>query len=211
MSLEISACKDLSRINHKIITAHRGKTARNPLSDYLLNLRKFLEDRGGNPTEALNCVSICDEYYEALRLLGKYDEGEFGFADDSLKKEFYVPKKDVAVAVIEGLKKFLQNRGEKVDVFGVPRDGNFDNFFSAFNLIMQNYGGTDLYPESEEKLANLFYFLVKNHYFLDGNKRIASVIFLWMIEMNNLMLQEKFGKVLTHTHGLQTCHTRRPK
>ena len=154
-----------------------------------------------NPAEALNFVSICDEYHETLRLLGKYDEGESDSADNSLEKEFYMPEKDVAVSVVEGLRKFLQDKGEKVDVFGAPIAGSPDNFFSAFDLVMQNYGGTDLYPEAEKKLANLFYFLIKNHYFVDGNKRIASIFILWIMEMNDMILQRNFEE-RTLTYGM---------
>ena len=168
------------------------------MSDYSLDLEKFLENRSMNPAETLNFVSICDECYEAPRPSGKCDEGESDSADDSLKGKIYMPKKNVAVAVVEGLKKFLQDRGEKVDAFGVPKDGTFDNFFNAFDMVMQNDGGTDLYPEAEKKLATLFYFLIKNRYFADGNKRIASILLLWLMKMNNMISQVKSERTLTY-------------
>jgi len=52
---------------------------------------------------------------------------------------------------------------------------------------MQSFGGQDLYPTLEEKAANLLYFLVKNHSFVDGNKRIAAALFLWFMEKNNIL------------------------
>ena len=165
------------------------------MNDYLLH--ESLKERGMNPAESSYCLSICNEYCKMLLLLREYDEGELDSADDSLEGEFYMPKKDVALLVVEGLREFLRNRGEKVDVFGVLMTGTPDNFFSAFDLVMQNYGGTDLYPKPEDKLANLFYFLIKNHYFADGNKRIASILLLWIMEMNNMILQGRFERTLS--------------
>ena len=52
---------------------------------------------------------------------------------------------------------------------------------------MQTFGGQDLYPSLEEKAAHLLYFLVKNHSFVDGNKRIAAALFLWFLERNSVL------------------------
>ena len=49
---------------------------------------------------------------------------------------------------------------------------------------MQTFGGKDVYPSMEEKAAHLLYFLVKNHSFVDGNKRIAAALFLWFMDKN---------------------------
>lgn len=50
-----------------------------------------------------------------------------------------------------------------------------------------------MYPSLEEKAANLLYFMVKNHSFVDGNKRIAAALFLWFMEKNRA-LYGKDGK-----------------
>ncbi len=49
---------------------------------------------------------------------------------------------------------------------------------------MQTFNSQDLYPGLEEKAARLLYFAVKNHHFVDGNKRIAAVLFLWFLDQN---------------------------
>ena len=49
---------------------------------------------------------------------------------------------------------------------------------------MQTVGGKEAYPSLEEKAAHLLYFLVKNHAFVDGNKRIAASLFLWFLDRN---------------------------
>ena len=52
---------------------------------------------------------------------------------------------------------------------------------------MQSFDGKNLYPSLEEKAAHLLYFLVKNHSFVDGNKRIGAALFLWFMEKNGIL------------------------
>ena len=70
------------------------------------------------------------------------------------------------------------------DVFGKEKDGGFD---SAVNTIKQGFGEQDVYPTLEEKAAMLLYLVVKNHAFVDGNKRIAAACFLLFLERNSLL------------------------
>jgi len=59
---------------------------------------------------------------------------------------------------------------------------------------MQTFGGRELYPSLEAKAAHLLYFLVKNHSFVDGNKRIAAAIFLWFLERNTFLYRSDGAK-----------------
>ncbi len=70
------------------------------------------------------------------------------------------------------------------DVFGKEKDGGFD---SAVNTIKQGFGEQDVYPTLEEKASMLLYLVVKNHAFVDGNKRIAAACFLLFLERNGLL------------------------
>ena len=58
------------------------------------------------------------------------------------------------------------------DVFGKPKDDSFD---SSIHQIYQSFDGKELYPTIEEKAAMLLYLIVKNHSYIDGNKRIAAI------------------------------------
>ncbi len=58
------------------------------------------------------------------------------------------------------------------------------------DTIYQTFDGRELYPSIEEKAANLLYFIVKNHSFVDGNKRIAAFIFIWFLEKNGLLYRD---------------------
>jgi len=69
-------------------------------------------------------------------------------------------------------------------LFGLEKD---ESLHSSLNAIMQTFDGQDVYPSLEEKAAHLLYFLVKNHSFVDGNKRIAAALFLWFLEKNAIL------------------------
>ena len=63
--------------------------------------------------------------------------------------------------------------------------------------IYQSFGNHDLYPSIEEKASNLLYFLVKDHPFIDGNKRIAVFIFIWFLDLNNYLYKHDGSKRIT--------------
>ena len=70
------------------------------------------------------------------------------------------------------------------DVFANPKDNSFD---SSVNQIYQSFNGKDCYPTLEEKASMLLYFIVKNHSFTDGNKRIGASCFLYFLNKNNML------------------------
>lgn len=69
-------------------------------------------------------------------------------------------------------------------LFGNEKDDSFQGSLAA---IYQTFGGQFLYPSVEEKAANLLYFVIKNHSFSDGNKRIAAFLFVWFLEKNRIL------------------------
>lgn len=70
------------------------------------------------------------------------------------------------------------------DLFGRPKDGSFE---SSIRQIYQSFGGVDCYETLEEKAATLLYLIVKNHSFIDGNKRIAASLFLYFLDRNGIL------------------------
>jgi death-on-curing family protein len=81
------------------------------------------------------------------------------------------------------------------DVFGKEKDGGFD---SAVNTIKQGFGEQDVYPTLEEKAAMLLYLVVKNHAFVDGNKRIAAACFLLFLERNGLLYNSSGQTIISN-------------
>jgi prophage maintenance system killer protein len=69
-------------------------------------------------------------------------------------------------------------------LFGNEKD---ESFQSSLAVIYQTFGGHDLYPSVEEKAAHLLYFVIKNHSFSDGNKRIGAFLFVWFLEKNRIL------------------------
>lgn len=84
------------------------------------------------------------------------------------------------------------------DLFGKEKDGGFE---SATNLIQQSISDKDIYPSIEEKAAMLLYLVVKNHAFIDGNKRIAAACFLLFLERNSILYNSS-GKFIISNEAL---------
>ena len=81
-------------------------------------------------------------------------------------------------------------------MFGREKD---KSLHSSLNAVMQTFDGKDVYPGLEEKAAHLLYFLVKNHSFVDGNKRIAAALFLWFMEKNGMLYRQDGTKRIADT------------
>ena len=58
---------------------------------------------------------------------------------------------------------------------------------TIIDSIYQTFGGDDLYPSTEEKAANFLYLIIKNHTFIDGNKRIGATLFIYFLEYNKIL------------------------
>lgn len=75
----------------------------------------------------------------------------------------------------------------KRDQFAIEKD---ESFKSSISTIYQSFGGIDLYPTLEDKASALLYFIVKNHSFIDGNKRIGATIFVYFLEKNHSLYKD---------------------
>jgi hypothetical protein len=122
-------------------------------------------------------------FSQGLRLLDDYDHERLDNAGRHTQDVRY-PRADEYWAMIEAMREEFAT-----DVFGKEKDGGFE---SALGQIQQSFNDDDLYPSIEEKAAMLLYLVVKNHAFVDGNKRIAAACFLLFLRKNNL-LQTKQG------------------
>lgn len=81
------------------------------------------------------------------------------------------------------------------NLFGKLKDGGFD---SALHQIMQGFGDVEVYPSIEEKAAMLLYLIVKNHAFVDGNKRIAAACFLLFLDKNELLFTSANQSIISN-------------
>ena len=136
--------------------------------------------------EAMGLLEVINDYNYALGLLDDYDYKRLKVSHTS-KEEKFILSYAAALKVVEKLKEKFGGS----DLFGVTRDKSFE---SSISSIYQTFGGKGLYPSIEEKAANLLYFIVKNHSFLDGNKRIAASVFIWFLEKNGILYKEDGSK-----------------
>ena len=83
------------------------------------------------------------------------------------------------------LKQNLSKKGEASEIFGVER--NKGNVSGIFGNIMQTFGGKELYPSVEEKAVHLLYFMIKNHPFIDGNKRSGAFSFIYFLQQGKIL------------------------
>lgn len=133
-------------------------------------------------TEALGLIEVISGYNYALALLDDYDYKRLKILKTSKEARFELTYEAAIKAVKE-----LRHKFGGTELFGVERDKSFK---SSIASIYQTFDGKELYASVEEKAANLLYFIVKNHSFIDGNKRIAASIFLWFMENNGLLYRE---------------------
>ena len=124
-------------------------------------------------------LRVLGDYARALDVLDQYDHQRLrvrGTATDELFELTY----EAGLEAVDSLR--TQFGGSAL--FGREKDASFQ---SSVRTIYQSFDGEDLYPSVEEKAANLLYFVVKNHSFSDGNKRIAAFLFVWFMDRNNCL------------------------
>ena len=122
---------------------------------------------------------VVKRYTEALTLLDGYDHQCLNRPEgtDTIYRLSY-----------EECRKLIDSMAFDSDVFGVEREkGKLEGILAA---AYQNVFGTEVYPSIEEKAANLLYFLIKDHPFADGCKRIGASIFLEFLNKNKALYKE---------------------
>ena len=136
--------------------------------------------------EAKGLLAVITDYAYALTTLDRYDHGTLSIGSTTQNSD-YLLGYDEAISIIASMK------GEFGGLFGLEKD---DGFKSALATIYQTFGGKELYPSVEEKAANLLYFVVKNHAFSDGNKRIAAALFVYFLGGCGCLYRPDGGKRL---------------
>ncbi len=131
-------------------------------------------------------LRVITDYAYALTLLDRYDHGTLAI-EETTRQIGPVITYDEAMGIVSSMK------GEFAGLFGIEKDQGFK---SAMGSIYQTFGGEELYPSVEEKGANLLYFVVKNHAFSDGNKRIAAALFIYFLSVNGILYRSDGGKRL---------------
>ncbi|NMG46024.1 hypothetical protein GPA22_20095 [Aromatoleum toluvorans] len=130
--------------------------------------------------EARGLVEVIAGYARTFVLLNQFDSERLPL-DDFTTTIRYAIREDEALAGIAALKADMTGRGEASALFGNRKD---DSFAGILGNILQSFGGEYVYPSIEEQAAHLLYFVIKNHPFSDGNKRIGAFLFIWFLQRN---------------------------
>lgn len=140
--------------------------------------------------EADEVLKVVNEYSKALELLDKYDHQCITAPEGS--KCIYWLKYDECMQLIKNME-FSASSG----IFGLEKEpGKLESILSA---IYQTAFGQEVYPTLEEKAANLLYFVVKDHPFNDGCKRIAAALFLYFLDRNKALFNKDGKKIISNS------------
>ena len=196
------------RVNSRIGTRFR-QWATNRLKEYLvqgyaINERRLLEKQ--QQVEYLKTgirilsraieeqVNVSDS--ESLRIFAKgltlLEDFDNELLDQSSRTEAKIkyPKLKDYFHLISKMQLSINSK-----VFAKPKDSSFE---SSVRLIEQSFNGKEFYIGLEEKAAMLLYLIVKNHSFVDGNKRIGAACFLFFLERNNLLVNKFQQPILSN-------------
>jgi prophage maintenance system killer protein len=173
------------------INEQRLKASQHQLTDLKKSiglLENVVKQKQLTTDEAVGLLKVVTAYSHALDLLDKYDHQQLQVP----------PAKKVTVKKLtyaEAIKQIVlwRNQQNAGTLFGNEKD---ESFHSSLQAIYQTFGGKDLYPGLHEKAANLLYFVVKNHSFTDGNKRIAAGLFLYFLDKNKQLYATDGSKIM---------------
>lgn len=142
----------------------------------LIEIANRAEERLEN-NEAKDILKVIGNYSKSLDLLDDYDHRVVKKIKGNIDNR--VIKYEDCLNVIKKLK-----FGDSSSIFGVER---FHGLESIINDIYMTFDGVDVYKSVEEKAANFLYTLIKNHPFVDGNKRIAATLFIYFLNYYNIL------------------------
>jgi prophage maintenance system killer protein len=150
----------------------------------LLLVRKAAAGEALTTDQGRGLVDVIARYTRTFLLLQRYDEGLL--VDPKGIPGGMLPPAGEARTEITRLKRDLIGRGEATDLFGRERE---EGLSAVLGNLEQSVFGEPAYPTIESKAAHLLYFVIKNHPFSDGNKRIGSFLFVDFLNRNGRLFE----------------------
>lgn len=148
-------------------------------------------------SEAKGLLNILSNYTKSFILLNQFDSNNLPVEKLNEKITYEISYPEARKAIDE-MKRQLLKKKEATHLFGNEKD---EGFKSSLQSVVQTFGGKYLYASIEEQAAHLLYFIIKNHSFTDGNKRIGAFLFIWFLEKNKHRFK-KSGEVKINDNGL---------
>ncbi len=174
-------------INHRRLEEESRKLR--DLRRHIKILQKVVDTEKLTLDQSKGLIRVITEYASGLELLHQVDNDSVKMPQKLSRKSVVAIKYTDALREIDNLRERL-NSGE---LFGDERDRGLE---SSLKSIFQTFEGKDLYPSIEEKAANLLYLIIKNHPFIDGNKRIGSFMFLRFLHLNGILFRSDGTKLV---------------
>ena len=131
--------------------------------------------------EANGILEVISKYAGSFEALKEYDEGKIDLRFLNKRRS----QRELTIEMCESAVKQLKKSLKGGELFGKERGGSFGGSLAA---IFQSFEDKELYPSVPEKAANLLYFVIKDHPFYDGNKRIGALLFVLFLTINNYHL-----------------------
>lgn len=169
-------------INEKRLAEAQDKFSQLQKTISFLRKQSKKELLRGQETEILNLLA---EYSKTLSLLEQFDKGKLKIEKGRQSK--FVLEYEKSVGIIGEVKKQLISKKQAGGLFGQERGGAFSGIIKG---LYQTFARKELYQSIEDKAAHLLYLVIKDHPFSDGNKRIASFLFVYFLDKNNYLYRE---------------------
>ena len=136
----------------------------------------------------VHVLEIIKEYAKTWEILLRYDENRLALSEDEAPQKSDLMSLDYseAVGAIVSLKRELMLKKEATEFFGQERTGSLQGILGN---IAQSFASQPVYPSHEIRAAHVLYLTIKNHPFVDGNKRIAALLFLMYLQKTGLNLK----------------------
>ena len=149
-------------------------------------IKNSLEHKIIQNDEAKGLFDIINNYAKSWSLLQSYDEDNIETTQSTSIQKFTLQYSEIKNAINQ-LKTELMKKGEATELFGNEKNNELEGIIGN---IYQTFGGDDLIPSVEEKAGNLLYYVIKDHPFSDGNKRIGSFLFILFLSKNNILYKQ---------------------
>lgn len=142
----------------------------------LIDIANRIDDRLEN-NDAKEILKVIGSYSKALNLLDDYDHKTLSKPKGSSSKEQI--KYEDCIDIINKLR-----FNEESDIFAIERNKGLQ---AIIGNIYQTFDGNDVYKSIEEKASNFIYMIIKNHVFIDGNKRIGATLFIYFLNYYDIL------------------------
>ena len=145
----------------------------------LIDIANRVDEKFEN-SDAKEILKVIGKYSKALDLLDDYDHKTLEKPKGSSSEKQI--KYDDCIKIINKLR-----FNEESDIFAIERNKGLE---AIIGNIYQTFDGVDVYKNVEEKAANFLYMIVKNHVFVDGNKRIAATLFIYFLNYYDILYKD---------------------